>query len=288
MKKVGKAIFYLIMITISLMYILPLVMMISISISSDAAITNYGYTLLPKEVSFEAYRLAVQNPGQIIQSYKVTAAFSVLSTVLSTIITVMAAYPLARSSFKLKKPFTIFLFITTLFSGGMVPTYILCTRYLHLGDTFWVYVLPGMVTAFNVFLYRTSIKELPPEMIEAAKIDGAGEIKIFAEIILPLCVPIMATLGFMHLMGKWNDWNTCLLYIRNPKLYSLQYLLQRIINEADYINSLSVNGQFSANDLPSESLKYATAIIASGPMMIIFPFFQKYLSKGITMGSVKG
>lgn len=288
MKKVGKAIFYLIMIAISLVYILPLVMMISISISSDAAITNYGYTLLPKEVSFEAYRLAVQNPAQIIQSYKVTAAFSVLSTVLSTIVTVMAAYPLARSNFRLKKQFTFFLFITTLFSGGMVPTYILCTRYLHLGDTFWIYVLPGMVSAFNVFLYRTSIKELPSEMIEAAKIDGAGEIKIFVKIILPLCVPIMATLGFMNLMGKWNDWNTCLLYIRNPKLYSLQYLLQRIINEADYIKSLSVNGQFSANDLPSESLKYATALIASGPMMVIFPLFQKYLSKGITMGSVKG
>lgn len=288
MKKIGKTIFYLIMVAISLMYILPLVMMISISISSDAAITNYGYTLFPKEVSFEAYRLASQNPGQIIQSYKVTAAFSVLSTILSTLVTVMAAYPLARQNFKLKKPFTFFLFITTLFSGGMVPLYILCTRYLHLGDTFWIYVLPGLVTAFNVFLYRTSIKELPPEMIEAARIDGAGEIKIFAKIVLPLCVPLMATLGFMHLMGKWNDWNTCLLYIRNPKLYSLQYLLQRIINEADYVKSLSVNGQFSANDLPSESLKYATAIIASGPMMVIFPFFQKYLSKGITMGSVKG
>lgn len=288
MKKVGKTIFYLIMVAISLMYILPLVMMISISISSDAAITNYGYTLFPKEVSFEAYRLASQNPGQIIQSYKVTAAFSVLSTILSTLVTVMAAYPLARQNFKLKKPFTFFLFITTLFSGGMVPLYILCTRYLHLGDTFWIYVLPGLVTAFNVFLYRTSIKELPPEMIEAARIDGAGEIKIFAKIVLPLCVPLMATLGFMHLMGKWNDWNTCLLYIRNPKLYSLQYLLQRIINEADYVKSLSVNGPFSANDLPSESLKYATAIIASGPMMVIFPFFQKYLSKGITMGSVKG
>ncbi len=288
MKKVGKTIFYLIMVAISLMYILPLVMMISISISSDAAITNYGYTLFPKEVSFEAYRLASQNPGQIIQSYKVTAAFSVLSTILSTLVTVMAAYPLARQNFKLKKPFTFFLFITTLFSGGMVPLYILCTRYLHLGDTFWIYVLPGLVTAFNVFLYRTSIKELPPEMIEAARIDGAGEIKIFAKIVLPLCVPLMATLGFMHLMGKWNDWNICLLYIRNPKLYSLQYLLQRIINEADYVKSLSVNGQFSANDLPSESLKYATAIIASGPMMVIFPFFQRYLSKGITMGSVKG
>ncbi len=275
----------------SLTFIIPLVMMCSISLSAENAITEYGYTVLPKVFSTAAYKSVFANPHQIIQAYKVTIAFSVLGTALSMLIQSMMAYSLSKSDFTGKKFFTGMLLFTMLFNGGLVPSYILNTQYLHLGNTFWIYIFPTLVSAFNVFMFRTNIAALPDGLLEAAKLDGASEFTIYFKIVFPLIIPILASLGFLTLLGRWNDWNTALLYIRDSELYSLQYLLQRILNEADYIKQMQKAGttsMFDAKNIPGESLRYAMAVVAAGPMLVVFPFFQKYLSKGLTVGSVKG
>lgn len=273
----------------SLTYILPLILMFSISVSSENAITTYGYTFIPKEWGFDGYKAVFQNPGQLLNSYKITIIYSVVATVLSLLVKALAAYPLSRPNYKFKKHTTMYLFFTMLFSGGLVPTYIINTKYLHLDNSIWIYILPGLVAAWDVFIMRTFFQGLPNGLVEAAKIDGASEFRIFFTMILPLSTPVLASLGFMYLVGKWNDWNTALLYIRDTELYSLQYLLQRILREADFINSMAKQG-LSTGDMamPTETTRYAMAVLAAGPMMIIFPFFQKYFAQGLTIGSVKG
>lgn len=287
---VGKVILNLILLFMSFTYIIPIILMISISLSSESSVMTYGYSLIPKEFSYDAYKMAFRNPTQIINSYKVTIGFSVLSTVLALLVQTLTAYPLARDNFRHKKFVTVFLMITMFFGGGLVPTYILNTQYLHLGNTFWIYIFPGLMSAWNVILFKTYFKGLPDGLIEAAKLDGASEFKTYWSIVIPLSTPIIACLGFTYLLGKWNDWNTSLLYIRNNNLYSLQYLLQRLLNEADYIKQMqgSSSESFVGNAMPSETLKYAIAIIAAGPMMVVFPFFQKYFAEGLVVGSVKG
>lgn len=288
---VGRIVLNIFMVLVSFTYVLPLILMIAISLSSESAVKEYGYTLIPKVFSMDAYRQAIANPYQLLQSYKITIAFSILGTFLATLVQSLMAYPLSRPNYKLKGGITIYIFITMLFSGGLVPSYILNTQYLRLGNTFWIYIFPGLMSAWNVIVFRTFFQGLPGGLVEAAKIDGAQELTIFFRIILPLSTPVMASLGFMTLVAKWNDWNTSLLYIRNSKLYSLQYLLQRILNEVEYIKSLqetSASNLFDSDNMPQETMRYAMAILAAGPMLMVFPVFQKYFAKGLTVGSIKG
>ncbi len=290
-KWLNGAVLHTFLIAVSLCFILPLVMVISISVSSEDAISDFGYTLFPNEVSFDAYKLAFQNPQQLLNSYKTTIIFSLSATALSLLVQSMVAYPLSKKTYKHKKFVTIYIFITMLFSGGLVPSYILNTQYLHINNTIWIYIIPGLVGAWNIIVMRTFFQGLPDGLPEAAKIDGANEFYIYAKIIMPLSKPVLATIGFMTLLAKWNDWNTSLIYIRKPELYSLQYLLQRILREVEYIKSLQ-NTQAAAlvntSNMPTESFRFAMAVLAAGPMLMIFPFFQKYVSKGLTIGAVKG
>ncbi len=288
--KTGQIILNAVFILISAAYIFPLLLLISISLSSEASIKEFGYTLIPKVVDFTAYRMVFKQPDTIINAYAVTIAFTAITTLLSLIVMAMVAYPLSRKNCKFKNVLSFYLFFTMLFSGGLVPSYIINSKYLHLDNNFWIYVLPALVSAWNVIIIRTFFQGLPSELVEAAKIDGASEIKIFYKMIIPLSTPVLATIAFMTLLAKWNDWNTTLIYIRNPKLYSLQYMLQRILREAQYIKQVANEGSglFNSDDAPIESYRYAMAILAAGPMLVIFPIFQKYLTQGLVVGSVKG
>ena len=211
------------------------------------------------------------------------------ATALSVLVMGVMAYPLARPNFKLRKPFTFFVVFTMLFSGGLVPSYILNVQYLHLNDTMWIYILPGLISAYNLIIIRTNYKSLPNELIEAAKVDGAKELYICFKIVMPLCKPVLASVGFLFLVAKWNDWMTSLLYIHDAKLYSLQYLLQKILKESEYLKQLAETGQLMGGEVfPSESFRYAMALLAAGPVLVVFPFFQKYFAKGMTLGGVKG
>lgn len=182
------------------------------------------------------------------------------------------------------------MYFTTMFGGGLVPTYILITQYLHLGNTIWVYVIPGLFGVWSAFVMRTFFQGIPESIIESAYMDGASEFRILFQIVYPLSTPVLATMAVSTFLGKWNDWFTSMLYIDIPSLYSLQYMLQRIMEN---ITLLQENQEMadmirSASDIPSETVRMAMAVVVAGPVLFVFPFFQKYFVKGMVMGSVKG
>lgn len=289
-QKRGQIILHIFFILLIIMYIYPLLMVISVSFSDERAITQNGYQLIPEQFTTAAYELVFKNPDTMLRAYGVTIFFTVVATLLSTMVIALLAYPLSRSNFLWKGPLSFYVFFTMLFSGGMVPSYLLNTTVLHLNDTIWIYIIPSLVSAYNVMIVRTNYKSLPNEMIEAAKLDGANELTICFRIMIPLCKAALSSVAFLFLVNKWNDWMTSELYIRDINLYSLQYLLQRLLRNAEYLkNSMSQGVTFYADKLmPTESLRFAMAICAAGPVLCIFPFFQKFFSKGMTLGGVKG
>ncbi len=286
----GQGILNIAFILICLCYLLPLLLVVTISLTDNATLNTVGFSLFPKNPSLAAYRAIFQKPDQIVNAYGVTIFFTVAVTAGALLFQSTIAYALSRRDFVLRKPITFVLFFTTLFSGGMVPSYILNTSYLHIGNTIWIYVLPALVNVWNVIVLRTNFQGIPDGLVEAATIDGAGEWRICFTIILPLCAPALAAIGFLTFISKWNDWFTCQLYIKNMNLYSLQFLLQKLLKEAEYARQLVDAGMVNAGDIdiPTESYRFAMAVVAMGPMIFIFPFFQKYFAKGLTLGAVKG
>ncbi|MBQ8638409.1 MAG: carbohydrate ABC transporter permease [Lachnospiraceae bacterium] len=288
-KNLGQICLHIVFILITVMYVLPLLMVISVSFTDETTLIQSGYRLIPKVFSTAAYELALRNPMKIIRAYGVTIFFTLAATLLSTVVMAMLAYPMSRPNFIWKKQLNFFVYFTMLFSGGMVPTYILLTSVLHLDDKILVYILPGLVSAYNVMIIRTNYQSIPDELIEAAKIDGAKELYICFKIVVPLAKPGIASVAFLFLVTKWNDWMTSMLYIRDPDLYSLQYLLQRLIREVEYLKQATEMGSYVGDAVvPTETLRFAMAIIAAGPVLVAFPFFQKYFTKGMTLGGVKG
>ena len=287
----GQLLLHLFFIILCITYIVPFILVISISISSEDAIRQFGYRIIPKAIDFAAYREIFRNPGQLLDSYKVTIIFTALTTILGVFVMTLMAYPLSRPNYKFKKILTFYIFFTMIFSGGLTPTYILITQYLHLDDTIWVFILPSLINAWHIFLLRTFFAGIPSAIVESALLDGAGEYKIFFSIILPLSKPALATVALLGAMTRWNDWFTAMLYINDEKLLTLQYLLQRILSNIQLIQQQSGNMQLfniSAADIPAETVRMAMAVIAAGPILFVFPFFQKYFVKGLTVGSVKG
>lgn len=286
----AQVILHMVFIIICASYILPLALTVAISFSTQVDIINYGYSLIPRTWTGESYRLIFKNPTQIIDSYAVTAAFSFVGMALMLIVQSSCAYAISRQNCSFRKIVTYLLFFTMLFSGGLVPSYVVNSKYLGLKNSFWIYVLPTLVSAWNIFVMRTNFKQLPEGLIEAAKIDGASEIRICYQIVMPLSVPVLATLAFTYFVGQWNSWTTCMIYITDPKMFSLQYLLQKILSEVEYLKQMVAEGMFSEAqlDISTDSLTYAMAMVAAGPVLVLFPLFQKYFVKGMTIGSIKG
>lgn len=267
----------------------PFILLVSISLSKETDIFNYGYSIIPKQLDLSAYKFIFTNPQTIIDAYKITGFYSIVSMVLAVLLMAMIAYPLSRKKLRGRQVLSFFLYFTMLFSGGLVPTYILITKYLHLGNSVWVYIIPGLISPWYVFMIRTSFQGVPEGIIESAHVDGAGEYTMFFRIILPLSKPILATVALFVFLAKWNDWNTAMLYIDEPKLYSLQYLLQKIMNNLQLLQESSNSDMLmQIVEIPSETVRMAMAVIVAGPALVIFPFFQKYFVKGIAVGSVKG
>lgn len=278
-------------------FVFPLIMVISASFSEEARLLKEGVGLLPKGFTTEAYQSAFKNGEKMIRAYGITIFQAVVGTVSSIIVAAMIAYPLSRTRFKYKGILTWYVLFTMLIGPSMIPCYIIYSKYYHISNTIWMYLLPGITGgAWNTLVLRTFFRGLPEELYESARVEGAHELTIFAKIALPLAKPALASVGFLSLVGKWNDYTTSMVYIRNEELYTLQYLLQRLNSEAAYLKSMSqklmemggVSIDSLTANLPSETLKFAMCIIAAGPMLAIFPFFQKYFEKGLTIGAVKG
>lgn len=283
---------HLFFILFSLSFILPFLLVVTISLSDEQSIREAGYRLIPSEPTWTAYQFVFKNPDKIINSYLVTAFQAVAGTALSVIIMSLCAYSLSRKNFIFRKPLTFIIFFTMLFGGGLIPSYILNTQYYGLGNSIWIYIVPALVSAWPIIIFRTFFQGLPDSLPESAKMDGASELRIYFQIILPISKPVLATMALFGLIDRWNDWFTTLIYVRNEDLFTLQYLLQRILMDVEFVRNMAQNMpsniSLDAIEIPTESMRYAMLIVAAGPMLVVFPFFQKYFARGLTIGAVKG
>ena len=269
--------------------LIPFLLLVSASFSNETDVLTNGYKLIPQHFDITAYKYVFSNGRAVANAYKVTGIFSVLSMVLSTLLMSMVAYTLSSPKMRGKSFFSFYFYFTMLFSGGLVPSYILITQYLHLNDSIWVYILPTLISPWYVFMLRSFFSDIPSALGESMRIDGASEYTIFFKLMLPLSKPAIATTAIMIFLAKWNDWYTSMLYINNQDMISLQYLLQKIIKDIDFVNeNASLSMDVGAAKIPTTTIQMATAMIVAGPAMLVFPFFQKYFVKGLKVGAVKG
>jgi len=281
----GMLIVYLVLFAFSIACIVPLLIVLSASFSSQAALNEYGFSVIPRAFTTEAYDYIINQPKVIIRAYGVTIFVTVAGTILSVLMNALFAYPLARRSFMFRNPITFYVFFTMLFNGGLVPSYILITRYLHLKDTIWVLFVPLLINAWYMLILRTFFKDLPEELIEAATIDGAGEMRIFWGLIVPLSTPVLGTVGLFCTLGFWNDWFMGLLYIDSAHLKPLQLLLYNIQSAVTALQFKPFNVDVTP---PAMTIRMATVVVTTGPLVFGYLFFQKYFVRGLTIGAVKG
>ncbi|UKS26985.1 carbohydrate ABC transporter permease [Paenibacillus sp. HWE-109] len=286
--RMGLFLIHIVLLLSSIACIIPIVLVLAASFTSENTILTKGYSLFPSEITLEAYRFIFENPKQIINSYVVTIFVTVTGTLLSIMITAMVAYVIGRKDFFLANKISFFIFFTLLFSGGLVPWYILISRILHLKDTPFALILPYVVTPFLVLLMKGFMSTIPFALIESAKMDGASEYRVFFSIIIPISKSGLATIALFSVLIYWNDYWLSLLFIDTGKYVSLQLLLYRIMSNIDFLNSALSVANTSNIVLPSQSARFALAVVAAGPMLFIFPFFQRFFVKGITVGSIKG
>jgi putative aldouronate transport system permease protein len=277
--------------TFAFLCIFPFLYVIIISLSNEQSLAENGYQLIPEQWSLEAYKYLWEMKAQVLRAYGVTILVTVLGTFISVTVIALYAYAISRKQFIFRKQFTFIAFFTMLFSGGMVPFYIVMTQFLDLKNSMWALILPMAVNAFYIIIMRTFfLRSVPEAILESARIDGAGEWRIFLTIVLPLSVPGIATIALFNTLAYWNDWFNALLFIDDPNLIPLQSLLMRIENNMDFIKQnamLSNQNSSILESIPQDSARMAMVVIATLPIALSYPFFQKYFIKGLTIGGVK-
>jgi putative aldouronate transport system permease protein len=284
---IGRFSVHTVLIFFALCCLIPLILIISASFTDETTLTREGYSLFPQQWSTQAYELIFRNPGVIVRAYAVTMFTTFAGTIIAVALMSMLAYVLSRTEFVLRKPISFFVFFTMLFNGGIVPYYILMTQYLRVQDTVFALLLPYFVVPFYVLILRTYFATLPTELIDAARVDGAGEFRIFLSVALPLAKPAIATVALFVALNYWNDWTTPLYFIRDSRLYPLQYLLYIIQSNVQAMQLQSAVGTINMGELPSQAARMAMAVLATGPAAVIFLFFQRYLVRGVMLGAFK-
>ena len=281
-----------VMILLAIYCVIPFLLMLSVSFSSEAAL-SHGYRFWPQEFSLSAYQFLWVKRATIFRAYALTILVTVVGTVANLILTSLFAYPLSRKDFKLRNVFAFILFFTMLFNGGMTASYIIWTQVFHIKDTVWAYILPGsLMGAMNVLMVRNDYNaNIPYPIIEAARLDGANDLKIYTRIMVPLSKPVMTTVGLFAALSYWNNWTSGLYYITNPKLYTIQVYLKKLMDSIQFLKSSDLGSEatmLAAMSLPTESARMAIAIIAILPILCVYPFIQGELIKGMVVGGVKG
>ena len=279
---------YLVVTLMSLICLVPFIILIASSLTGENYIRHHGYSMIIHEFSLSAYGLIFKNPLTVFQAYGVSIFITVVGSFLGVVVITITEYVLSRKDFKYRNKFSFFYYFTTLFNGGMVCTYIFYIQYLHLKDSLWALILPGLFNVFYLLIMRSFVSAIPTALIESAKIDGAGEWKILFSIIFPLLKSGLATITLFMALNYWNDWYNAMLYINSSSKYPLQYMLYNMLQETQALSRIASQAGISVTDLPSNSLKMAMAVVATGPILLVYPFVQKYFVKGITVGSVKG
>jgi len=265
--------------------LVPFLLVVSVSFSDEQSIALNGYRLIPGRWSLSAFRAILGNGSTVFDAYKITLLVTVVGSLLAVFITSMMGYALSRKILKYRNVINFIAYIPMVFYGGLVPFYMVLIK-LHLKDSIWGLIIPMLLSPFNLFLILNFFRGLPDSIIESAKIDGAGEFLIYRKIVIRLALPGLATITLFYVLGYWNDFTLALLLVNDTKLYPLQYLLRMVLQRVTYV-SASMGSQ-SMGDIPSESTKMATVVVTIGPIILVYPFIQKYFVKGITIGAVKG
>lgn len=287
--KAVKGVSYTVITLFSLVCLLPFILIISASFSTEATIVQEGFGLLPKGFTLSAYAWVFRYPKMILGSYAVTVIMTICGTVVGLFIISMTGYALQRKDFPFRNAISFFIYFTTLFSAGMAPTFIWISRYLNLRGSYLAVFLQLLMSPWLIILMKNFAKSVPYEITESGKLDGAGDFKIFTSLILPMLKPALATVGLFLALGYWNEWYQSSLYLGSRVDYKpLQYYLYGIINEANALKGSLAGANVTYTDLPSNTLKMATAVVATGPIIFLYPFVQKYFISGITVGAVKG
>ncbi|MBQ9305206.1 MAG: carbohydrate ABC transporter permease [Butyrivibrio sp.] len=287
-----KAVATIVLGILTVMALLPIILIVIASFTDETTLLRNGYSFFPEKWSTDAYVYMIQQGSTIFRAYGISILVTVIGTVVSVLITTMIAYPMSRRNFKYKNALAFFVFFTMLFNGGVVPSYMMWTQVFNIKNTIWALIIPNYLCgAFNIFLVRNYYSNSIPEaLIESAQIDGASELTIFFKIIFPLAIPTVATISLFTALIYWNDWVNALYYIQKPQYYGIQNLLIRIMNNIQYLKSgaASIAVGTGAVSLPSNAVRMSMAVIGILPIVVIYPFVQKYFVKGVVVGAVKG
>ena len=282
--------FYLFITLFAVICLIPFILVVSSSLTQEQALTANGYRLWPSEFSLDAYRLGMVS-ADISQAYIVTIFITIVGTFLSMLFTCAVSYAMSVKNFKSRSVLALFIYFTMLFNGGLVATYLLITKTLMLQNTIWVLLFPSLCNAWNILLMRNFFNGIPDSLAESAKIDGANDIVILFRIIIPISLPGIATIGLFYALSYWNEWYKCLLYIdsNHSQYYTLQYLIQRILRQVNYAaNQPAEAVGLNSITLPTYAYRMATVVVSTGPIILLYPFLQKYFVQGLTVGAVKG
>jgi putative aldouronate transport system permease protein len=282
-----KVVFYILLSCFALYCLIPFISVISSSLSSENAILKYGYSMIPREFSLEAYKLIFKD-STIYRAYGVTIFVTVIGTMLAMLATSALAYTLSVKSVKYRNTINFYVYFTMLFHGGLVANYLLISKYLHMQNSIWVLIIPSLLSPWNMFLLRNFFNSIDESLAESAKIDGANDIYILFRIILPISLPAMATIGLFYSLMFWNKWFEAMLYINKSNLFPLQYLIMRIMRNAEFANSLAASVNLPNYVVPTYTTRLATTVVTIGPIIFLYPFLQKYFVKGLMVGAVKG
>lgn len=279
----------LVLAILSVCVIIPFILLISSSMTNEQALIRNGYSFIPSELDFTAYRLLLGGSSSVLHGYLVSFGITFIGTAVSLIITTLFAWPLSRKDLPGRNFLAFFLFFTMLFNGGLVSSYMMWTQVFHIKNTVWALLVPNlMMSGFNVIMMRTYFtSNIPEEVVDAARIDGAGELRLLIKVVLPMSLPILATVGLLVGLGYWNDWLNGLYYVNDDRLYSVQVILNKMLLNAEAMKKAASAGVMGG-PVPSTGMKMAVAVLGALPVLVLYPFFQKYFVKGITVGAVKG
>lgn len=277
---------------LSFLFLAPIILVLIVSFTDERSVLLNGYSYFPDKFSLDAYAFILREPGALLTSYGVTILVTIIGSALALALTSLLAYPLARRDFKARNVVAFYVFFTMLFNGGLVPWYIFYAKFVGIGDSVFALIVPNLLlSGFHVMIMRTFFANtIPVSILESAEIDGAGEWRIFFQIVFPLSLPVLATIGLFSTLGYWNDWFNSLIFVNNPDLFSLQYLMTKILLNIQFLtmNTQNSNMLELLSDMPKETVRMAMALIGAGPIVLAYPFFQRYLIQGLTIGAVKG
>jgi len=288
---IGRIIMHMVLLTFSAVCILPMILTLSVSFMGEKDIFQYGYSLIPKSINFDSYKLIFRFPEVIVSGYRVSIFITIAGTFLSLLFSALIAYPISRKDFIFQRSVSFFVFFTMLFQGGLIPFYILMTRYLGMKNSIWALIIPLMVSPLHVFLLRIFFQNIPGSLVEAAKLDGVSEMGFFFKIAIQLTKPGLATVALFIALIYWNDAFMAMMFIDTPDKKPLQLLLTQLATYVQLLRSQSLQGlsggMVSDLNIPSDGVMFAMSVVATGPMLFVFSFFQKYFVSGLVAGAVK-